>query len=410
MRQALVPRRPWRDRHVVLGVTGGIAAYKAVQLARDLTRLGACVDVVMTRAACEFVGPITFEALTGRAGLTELIEPGRALEHIRLAREADVVCVAPATADFIARAAIGRADDLLCAVLLATRSPVVVCPAMNDWMWSHPQTQNNVRHLQESLGYVLVGPTRGPLAQGEGEGEGRMEEPDAIVAHIGRALEGETPFSGRRVVVSAGPTREPVDAVRVISNRSSGRMGYEIAAAAWRRGADVVLIAGPSALEPPTGPQLLRVQTAEEMQTAVRRALTGADLLVMAAAPADFRPVVPAARKIHKEEAPASVELEPTPDILQSTRGHRPTAMITVGFALETDEGLTSARRKLQEKALDLIVLNRADEEGSGFETETNRVTLLDSGGTEERLPLLPKADVAEAILDRLESLLPSGV
>lgn len=410
MRQALAPRRPWRGRRVVLGVTGGIAAYKAVQLARDLTLLGAAVDVVMTRAAREFVGPITFEALTGRPTLTRLIEAGRALEHIRLAREADVVCVAPATADFIARAAVGRADDLLCAILLATRSPVVLCPAMNDWMWSHPQTQRNIRHVQESLGYLVVNPTRGPLAQGEGEGEGRMEEPAAILAHIARALEGETPFSGRRVVVSAGPTREPVDAVRVLSNRSSGRMGYEIAAAAWRRGAEVVLIAGPSTLDPPTGPELVRVQTVEEMQNAVRRTLSGADLLVMAAAPADFRPASPPAGKIHKGEAPSTLHLEPTPDILQSTRAHRPTSMITVGFALETDEGLASARRKLQEKALDLIVLNRADEEGSGFETETNRVTLVDSGGTEEQLPLLPKQEVAEAILDRLEMLLPSSV
>lgn len=410
MRVALSPHRPWRGRRVVLGVTGGIAAYKAVQVARDLTRLGAQVDVVMTRAARAFVGPITFEAVTGRPVRDAIIAEGHALEHIRLGREADAICVAPATADFLARAASGRADDLLGAILLATRSPVLVCPAMNDWMWSHPQTQANAQHLRESLGYVLVGPATGPLAQGEGEGEGRMEEPETIVAHLGRALEGETPLTGRRVVVTAGPTREPIDAVRVISNRSSGRMGFAIAAAAWRRGADVTLITGPSRIPPPAGPSVQMIETVEELGTAVGRALAGADALIMAAAPADFRPVTVESRKIKKEEGPPQLVLEPAPDILQATRSERPTQMIVVGFALETGDGRDSARRKLQEKGLDLIVLNRADEPGAGFETETNRVTLLDSGGTEESLPLLPKDDVAEAILDRLENLLPSSV
>ncbi len=406
----LVPRRPWRGRRVVLGVTGGIAAYKAVHVARALTQLGAEVEVVMTTSAREFVGPITFEALTGRPVHTQLIEPGRALEHIRLAREADVLCVAPATADFLARAAAGRADDLLAATLLATRAPVLLCPAMNDWMWSHPQTQANARHLHESLGYAFVGPSRGPLAQGEGEGEGRMEEPDVVVQQIGRALEGETPLSGRRVVVSAGPTREPLDAVRVLSNRSSGRMGFAIAAAAWRRGADVELIAGPTELAPPPGPSLTRVATAVQMEHAVRQAIADADVLVMAAAVADFRPKSPSQQKIRKEAGPPLVELEEAPDILLTTRAHRPPEMIVVGFALETGDGGEGARRKLRDKGLDLIVLNRADEEGSGFETETNRVTLLDSGGTERTLPLLPKHEVAEAVLDRLETLLPSRV
>ncbi|MGH7477168.1 MAG: bifunctional phosphopantothenoylcysteine decarboxylase/phosphopantothenate--cysteine ligase CoaBC [Longimicrobiales bacterium] len=413
MAQGLAPRRPWQGRRVVLGVTGGIAAYKAVQVARDLTLLGAHVDVVMTRAACEFVGPITFESLTGRPVLTELIRTGGALDHIRLGRDADVICVAPATADFLARAAAGRADDLLGAVLLATRAPVVLCPAMNDWMWSHPQTQTNARHVQEALGYTLVGPATGPLAHGEGEGEGRLEEADVIIGHIGRALEGETPFSGRRFVVTAGPTREPVDAVRVLSNRSSGRMGYAVAAAAWRRGADVVLITGPSPLDAPPGVSVQRIQTAAEMETAVRQTLAGADVLVMAAAVADFRPAHTARGKLKKQDGVPSLELERAPDILVSTRPNRPTELITVGFALESGtsgNGLAYAREKLQEKGLDLVVLNLAGEPGSGFETDTNRVTLIDSGGTEESLPLLPKDEVADAILDRLERLMPSRV
>ncbi len=409
MKRTLAPRRPWRGRRVVLGVTGGIAAYKAVQVARDLTLLGATVDVVATRAALEFVGPVTFEALTGRPVHRHIIQEGAALDHIRLAREADVVCVAPATADFVARAAHGRSDDLLGAILLATRSPVVIVPAMNDWMWSHPQTQANVSHLRD-IGYAVVGPDRGPLAHGEGQGEGRMVEPDVVVENVGRALEGDTPFTNRRVVVTAGPTREPVDAVRVLSNRSSGRMGFALAAAAWRRGADVLLVAGPTELAPPVGPDLVRVSTTDEMQSAVRRAIPDADILVMAAAAADFRPTRPADHKIHKREGLPSIELEEAPDILLTTRGDRPTEMLTVGFALETGDGSASARAKLQEKGLDLIVLNRADEEGAGFETDTNRVTLLDSTGTAERLPLLSKDEVAEAVLDRLETLLPSRV
>jgi phosphopantothenoylcysteine decarboxylase / phosphopantothenate---cysteine ligase len=404
----LTPRRPWSGRRVVLGVTGGIAAYKAVQLARNLTRLGATVDVVMTRSAQAFVGPISFEALTGRPVRTEILAVGQALEHIRLGRDADVVVVAPATADFLARAAAGRSDDLLAAVLLATRSPVVVCPAMNDWMWAHPRTQENAGYVRDTLGYVLVGPAVGPLAQGEGEGEGRMEEPSVIAEYVGRALEGETPLTGKRVVVSAGPTREAVDPVRVLSNRSSGRMGYEIAAAAWRRGADVVLVSGPTELEPPPGPRTLRIETAEQMETVVRREVGEADVLIMAAAVADFRPRSPMTKKIRREDGVPTIELEPAPDVLQATRSSRPPELIAVGFALETGDGTASAQHKLQDKGLDLIVLNRADEEGSGFETETNRVTLLDSAGGRESLPLLPKYAVAEAILDRLENLLPS--
>lgn len=399
------PRRPWSGKRVLLGVTGGIAAYKVVQLARDLTRLGAGVDVVMTRSARAFVGEVSFEGVTGRPVLSEILEPGRALDHIRLARSADVVCVAPATADFMARAAIGRSDDLLSAILLATRAPVLVCPAMNDLMWGHPATRANAEVLR-GLGYGLVGPAEGPLAYGEGSGPGRMEEPEVVVQHVGRALEGESRYAGRRVVVTAGPTREAVDPVRFLSNRSSGRMGFALAAAAWRRGADVDLVAGPTTLAPPPGPRLHRVETAEEMKRAVQRAIADADVLIMSAAVADFRPKGAASAKIKKESRPESIALEGAPDILKETAADRPSGCIVIGFALETEDGEANARRKLEGKGLDLVVLNETGP-GSGFETETNRVVLVDREGKAEALPLLTKDEVAERILDRAERRMP---
>jgi phosphopantothenoylcysteine decarboxylase/phosphopantothenate--cysteine ligase len=391
---------------VLLGVTGGIAAYKTVQLARDLTRLGATVDVVMTEAARRFVGPLSYEGVTGRPVYGDLLAEGSALVHIRLARDADVVCVAPATADFLARAAAGRADDLLAAVLLATRAPVLVCPAMNDAMWAHPQTRANAARVAE-LGYQLVGPGTGALAWDEGSGPGRMEEPAAIIEHIGRALSADDPLRGRRVVVTAGPTREAVDPVRVLTNRSSGRMGFALAAAAWRRGADVRLIAGPTELAPPYGPGVVRAESADAMAEAVRAAIAEADVLVMAAAIADFRPASPAAQKIRKQERPEAIPLENAPDVLSSTRDARPAGLVVVGFALETSDGAAHAREKLRSKALDLIVLNAANEPGAGFEVDTNRVVLIDRHGGEESLPLMSKDDVADAILDRAADFLP---
>jgi phosphopantothenoylcysteine decarboxylase / phosphopantothenate---cysteine ligase len=398
-------RSPWAGRRVVLGVTGGIAAYKSVQLARDLTRLGAVVDVVRTWSAGRFVGDISFEGVTGRPVRSGILAPGAALDHIRLGREADVVCVAPATADFMARAAQGRADDLLAAVVLATRAPVLLAPAMNDAMWRHPATRENAKRLRD-LGYRLVGPADGPLAYGEGSGPGRMEEPDVLVQHIGRALMGETRYSGRRVLVTAGPTREPVDPVRFLSNRSSGRMGFALAAAAWRWGADVDLVTGPTQLAPPPGPRLHQVETGEEMKSVVRRLLSDAELLIMAAAPADFRPADVAASKIRKDSAPESIRVEPSPDILRDTVSDRRAGCVVVGFALETEDGEASALGKLESKGLDLVVLNRAGPT-SGFDTDTNEVTLLVAGGQSESLPLLSKDEVAERILDRLERRMP---
>jgi phosphopantothenoylcysteine decarboxylase/phosphopantothenate--cysteine ligase len=404
----LAPRRPWAGRRVVLGVTGGIAAYKSIQVARDLTRLGAEVDVVLTQSAQKFVAPLSFEGVTGRRPLTDLFSAEGAALHVRLGRDAHVVCVAPATADFLARAAQGRADDLLCTTLLATRAPVVICPAMNDRMFAHPQVQENVAHLRNRLGYHIAGPAEGPLAVGEGEGPGRMLEPWQIEEAVGRAL-GRSPYlEGRRVLVTAGPTQEPIDPVRYVGNRSSGRMGFAIAQAAWRRGARVTLVTGPTELDPPYGLDVIPVETAVEMRDAVSGLIGSAEVTVFAAAVADFRPVGNAAHKIKKETAGASisVEMEANPDLaLETVPGRRP-GSVTVGFALETNDLIENARGKLTRKRFDLLVANDATEEGAGFGVATNRVTLLGADGSVEPLPLLDKNEVAEEILDRVERLL----
>jgi phosphopantothenoylcysteine decarboxylase/phosphopantothenate--cysteine ligase len=395
--------RPFEHRRVLLGVTGGIASYKSAWLARLLWKAGAEVDVVMTRAATEFVGPVTFEALTGRPVHIDLFTPGSGLHHIRLAREADAVVIAPATADFMARAAHGQGDDLLAAVLLATQAPVLLVPAMNDRMWAHPQTTRNVAHLRE-IGYTVLEPDTGMLAAGEGSGPGRSPEPDVIFAHAARLLEPHT-WSGRRVVVTAGATREPLDPVRFLSNRSSGKMGTAIASAAWRRGADVVLIAGPLAVPAPVGPELVSVETTETMACAVRDALPQADVLVMAAAPADFRPAECTPTKIKKSEAPAALALASTPDILAETRALRRDGAVVAGFALETNDAIEHGTAKMHAKGLDMIVVNNALEPGAGFSVDTNRVTLLFPDGTAEDIALMPKTELAEVILDRIEGL-----
>jgi phosphopantothenoylcysteine decarboxylase/phosphopantothenate--cysteine ligase len=404
------PRDPWRGRRVVLGVTGGIAAYKAVQVARDLTRLGAEVDVVMSRAAREFVRPLSFEGVTGRPVLTEAFSAEGAAVHIRLGREADAVCVAPATADLLARAAHGRADDLLTTSLLVARCPVILCPAMNDRMWAHPAVQDNAARCRE-LGYVLVGPDTGPLAVGEAAGPGRLTEPHEIVAHVGRALGGGGVLAGRRVLVTAGPTREPIDPVRYVGNRSSGRMGFAIAESAWLAGAEVTLVTGPSALADLPGVETTRVETAREMHEAVRDRVADADVVVHAAAVADFRPSHPASAKLKRREmdGPPSVDLEANPDIALDTRTLRRPGSVAVGFALETGDLLARAEAKRVEKGFDLLVANDATEPGAGFEVETNRVTLLEAGREPRALPVLPKPEVADRILARVAELLQSG-
>lgn len=397
--------RPFDRQRVVLGVTGGIASYKSAWLARLLTQAGAEVDVILTRSAREFIGEITFEALTGRPVHTALIEAGHALDHIKLARAADLVVVAPATADFLARAVGGHADELLSACLLATTAPVLLVPAMNDRMWHHAQVQHNV-NAAKSLGYNVLEPDTGALAVGEGSGPGRMPEPESIMAHIGRMLEAPGALRDKHVVVTAGPTREPIDPVRFISNRSSGRMGVEIASAAWRRGANVTLIAGPLEVPVPAGLTVVPVETTAEMFDAVSQSMALADALIMAAAPADFSPAQVAPSKMKKAGAPDSIALTPTPDILLATQSRRRAECVVVGFALETGNALSEGRRKLVAKGLDFIVVNDATEPGAGFAVDTNRVTLLGPGDREEVLPLQSKRDVADVILDRVEGIL----
>ncbi len=395
----------WTGRHVVLGVSGGIASYKSCFLVRRLTEAGARVDAVLTAGAAEFVRPATFEALTGRPVLTSLWEPGRALDHIRLAREPDLVIVAPATAHLLARMAQGLADDALTALLLARSGPVLVAPAMNDAMFAAPATVRNLAILRER-GVEVVGPAIGALAEGPSDQPGRMSEPETILHHAARLLRAGGPLAGKQVIVTAGPTREPLDPVRIVTNRSSGKMGFRLAQAAWYRGASVRLITGPSAEPAPEGVTVERIETTLEMERALSAALPRADVLIMAAAPADYRPAQASVTKRPRQEGAMSISLEPTGDILLGTRERRKPGSLVVGFALETGDALAKGRAKLERKALDLIVVNDALEPGSGFEVETNRVTILGKGGARWEVKLASKASVAESILDRVEAAL----
>jgi phosphopantothenoylcysteine decarboxylase/phosphopantothenate--cysteine ligase len=392
----------WADRHVVLGVSGGIACYKSCILARRLAEAGARVDVVLTQGAAEFVRPLTFEALTGRPVLSSLWESGGALSHVRLWQAADLVLVAPATAHVIARMAQGLADDFLTTLVLARTAPLLIAPAMNDEMFADPQTQDNLERLRRR-GVAIVGPEIGALAEGPSERPGRMSEPETILAYAARLIRGHGRLAGRRVVVTAGPTRESIDPVRVVTNRSSGKMGYRIAEAAWERGADVVLISGPVALAPPVGVTVRRVESTKDLEEMVRRELPAADVLVMAAAPADFRPSSPSNSKRSRTDGALAIPMEPTDDILSATHDERRRGSITVGFALETGDALAKGRAKLERKDLDLIVVNDALEPGAGFEHDTNRVAILGRDGTPMILPLQSKREVADAILDAVE-------
>jgi phosphopantothenoylcysteine decarboxylase/phosphopantothenate--cysteine ligase len=376
-----------------------------VWLARLLTQAGAEVDVVMTRGAREFIGPITFEAVTGRPVHTEIFGPGHALDHIRLAREANVIVVAPATADFVGRAAHGLADDLLTACLLAAQSRVLLVPAMNDRMWSHAQTKRNVAHAR-SLGYDVLDPATGPLAVGEGSGPGRMPEPEEIMSHVGRLLESASSLKGKKIIVTAGATREPIDPVRFLSNHSSGKMGVALARAAWRRGAEVTLIVGHVDIPLPSEILTVKTDTVREMSEAVAEKLLATDVLIMAAAPADFRPASEAPQKIKKGRTAPRIVLEPTEDILKSTIARRKKKSVIVGFALETTDGLQNAKAKLKSKELDFVVLNNATEPGAGFGVDTNRVTVIARDGKPEELELMSKTDLAEVLLDRVERVL----
>lgn len=398
--------RPFDGRKVLLVVSGGIAAYKSAFLARRLVEAGAGVDVILTRGAERFVGSVTFEGITGRRVHTDLWE--RPMAHLELGRAADAVVVAPATADLIARLAAGAADGLAAATLLACDRPVIVCPAMNTRMWEHAATTRNVETLR-GFGHEIVGPDDGPLAEGE-TGPGRMAEPAEILARLGRMLEPDAGLRGLKVVVTAGPTRAPLDPVRFLSNRSSGRMGYALAAAAWRRGADAVLVSGPGHAPRPLGPRVIEVETASEMLAALESELRGARILLMAAAVGDFEAGTVEEHKIKRsEEGGLELELEPAPDLLVETRALRErNGIFTLGFALETEteKAIDNGRAKLDRKGLDLIAVNVAGEPDSGFDVETNRVTLLDAAGDTESLPLLRKDELADRLLDRIEESL----
>lgn len=396
--------RPFDGRRVLLVVAGGIAAYKTAFLARRLVEAGADVDVILTGSAERFIGPVTFEGITGRPVHTDLWE--RPMAHLDLGRAADAVVVAPATADLLARLAIGAADGLATATMLACERPVILCPAMNTRMWRHPATIGNVDVMRE-LGHEIVGPDDGPLAEGE-SGPGRMAEPAEILARLGRTLEPDAALRGLKVVVTAGPTRAPLDPVRFLSNRSSGRMGYALAAAAWRRGAEVVLISGPGHAPRPLGPRRVEVETASEMLASLETALRDARILLMAAAVGDFETGAVAKHKIKKEgKGGLALELAAAPDLLVETRALRErNGIFTLGFALETENAIENGRAKLDRKGLELIAVNLADEADSGFDVETNRVTLLDRAGNTEALPLLRKDELADRLLDRIEESL----
>ena len=394
---------PLAGRRVLLGVTGGIAAYKSAYLARLLRERGAEVQVVLTASATRFVGADTFSALTGRPVHSDIFERTDVVLHVRLAREADVAVVAPATANLVAKLALGIADDLLTSTLLEFTGPLVVAPAMHTGMHSHPATRGNLERLRER-GATVVGPVEGALAAGD-SGMGRMAEVEEIVAAAERVASVDADLSGRRILVTAGPTHEPIDAVRFLGNRSSGKMGYLVAEEAARRGASVTLVTGPSQLPVPAGAEVVRIETAEEMRAAVLQRFDGCDAVVKAAAVADFRPKAPADGKIKKEAGAPELHLEPTPDILREL-GERKGDRVLVGFAAETEALEEAGRTKLRQKHLDLVVVNEVGAPGTGFDADTNRAMLLDAAGDDVPLREWTKRELASAICDRLAALL----
>jgi phosphopantothenoylcysteine decarboxylase/phosphopantothenate--cysteine ligase len=391
------------QRTVVLGVSGGIACYKSVELVRLLVKEGFAVQVIMTRGAMQFVTPLTFQTLSGRPVASETFDLTQESEigHINLADSADVFVIAPATANVIGKIAAGIADDLLTTVIMATRAPVLIAPAMNVHMYANAILQENVRRLRR-VGYHIMEPAEGYLACGY-EGSGRLPDPQKIVEEIQRLLKPKD-LTGERLLITAGPNREPIDPVRYISNRSSGKMGYALARAALRRGAEVVLVSGPSALEPPAGARFIPVTTAAEMRHSVMAELPQCTVVVMAAAVADYRPIAVSEKKLKRASGALELRLEPNPDILKEL-GASKNGKFLVGFAAETEDLIANATQKLREKKLDMIVANNVAEEGSGFDTDTNRATILDRYGSADSLPLMPKEDLADRILDHLLAL-----
>lgn len=393
-----------QGRKIILGVTGGISAYKSVELLRLLVKQGASVQVIMTEAAGRFVGPVTFAALSGNPVLIDMFNEDGKIHHIEKAQACDLIVVAPATADFMARAAAGRAEDLLSAVVLATDQPVLLAPAMNAKMWQNPFTQRNLGVLKDSGRFHAVDPGTGDLACGA-EGEGRMAEPAQILMAAQNLLQGD--FSGLNVLVTAGPTLEPLDPVRFLGNRSSGRMGYALARAASLRGACVTLVSGPVSLDPPGGQvALVRVTTALDMHRAVLSRLKGQDVVIMAAAVADYRPRVVSKGKIKKGEERLSLDLVKNPDILADIARHRKQGArrpVLVGFAVETEHLEARARDKLRRKGCDMVVGNLAP---VAFGGDQNDVVMVEGASPAARTGPLSKTAIADAILDKVRGLL----
>ncbi len=391
-------------KKVLLGVCGGISAYKVAELARLLVKAGADVKVMMTESGQKFVTPLTFRTLTGNPVATTLwSDPGSPFPHISMSDEADLIVVAPATANIIAKMAGGVADDLLSTTLLAVKSPVLVAPAMNTRMYLHPATRDNMRTLRQR-GVVFVEPGDGSLACGD-DGLGRMAEPSQIFEAVTRELERSRALEGRTVVITAGPTREHLDPVRFISNPSTGKMGHTLADRAAKRAADVVLISGPTELDCPAGVTLVRVVSADDMSKAVKENLPGADVLVMAAAVADFKPAAVSPTKIKKTDGIPEIDFVPAEDILKSVSKSRGNCLL-VGFAAETDNVILNAKAKLVAKKLDLIVANQVDSPGTGFGTDTDLAAVIASESDDVRLSMISKVELADWILDRISDLL----
>lgn len=391
------------QKTVVVGVTGGIACYKAVELVRLLVKADRRVQVIMTRGAMEFVTPLTFQTLSGNPVATETFNLTQESEigHINLADSADLFVIAPATANVIGKIANGIADDLLTTVVMATLAPVLVAPAMNIHMYDNPIVQENLRKLRR-VGYHVMEPAEGFLACGY-EGKGRLPDPELISEEIERLLQPKD-LRGEKILVTAGPNREPIDPVRYISNRSSGKMGYALARAAARRGAEVMLVSGPTALDAPSGVRTINVNTAAEMRAAVLAEFERCTAVVMAAAVSDYHPVAPAGSKLKRGREALELRLEPNPDILKEL-GEKKNGKVLIGFAAETDDLAVNAQRKLTEKHLDMIVANDVSAPGSGFDGDTNIATVIDRSGAVRALPLMSKDELADRIYDHYLAL-----
>ena len=397
-----------KGKKVLVGLTGGIACYKIPYLVRHLRQAEVETRVIMTEAATRFITPLTLETVSGNPVATQMFPPDEfvATRHIDLAEWPDLIVVAPATANFLGKAASGICDDLLTTIVCATASPLLVAPAMNPGMWQHPPTQKNVAYLKE-IGYQLIGPATGEMACDQW-GEGRMVEPDGIFKAIEaffKAGAKKKVLSGKKILVTAGPCREPIDPIRYISNRSSGKMGYVLAEAAVALGAEVTLVTGPTSLPKPTRVETISVETTRQMYQAVSRRFARTDCLIMAAAPADFMPTEVVSRKIKKGRAGSSLDLKPTVDILERL-GRRKKKQLLVGFALETENGVANARKKLKAKNLDLVLLNSPCDPHSAFDHDTNQVTLIRPGRRPERWELMPKAEVACKLLELVAGIL----